>query len=103
MQRHLSGKDKNNNPRSCLSVALEQKQTVMHYQPQKSRAFLKIVLAVPNLVAPCRGESWPQNTPRQLFQKYLMRHGWGMACWAWNDLEAMRSWGGRSVRGLWRG
>ena len=42
--------------RFCLRVALEQKQTVLHYQPHKSRTFFKIVVATPNLVAQSRGQ-----------------------------------------------
>lgn len=39
----------------CLRVDMEQKQTIMHYQPQKSRTFLRIVVATPNLVTQARG------------------------------------------------
>lgn len=41
----------------CLGVQMVQKQTIMHYQPQKSRAFLRITVATPNLVTQARGES----------------------------------------------
>lgn len=37
-------------------MELARKQTMMFYQPAKDRLFLKIVLATPNLVAPCRSE-----------------------------------------------
>lgn len=56
MQNLLSGKDRSRNPRQCLRVEMERKTSMMHYQPQGARLFLKIVLALPNLVAPCRGE-----------------------------------------------
>ncbi|KAK9916868.1 hypothetical protein WJX75_008145 [Coccomyxa subellipsoidea] len=39
----------------CLGVQMVQKQTIMHYQPQKSRAFLRITVATPNLVTQARG------------------------------------------------
>ncbi|PSC71316.1 DNA polymerase delta catalytic subunit [Micractinium conductrix] len=51
----LAGRDKSKNPRQCLRVELTRKQTVMYYQPLKDRLFLRIVLAKPDLVAPCRG------------------------------------------------
>ncbi|KAL4435029.1 hypothetical protein ABPG77_003854 [Micractinium sp. CCAP 211/92] len=54
LNAHLSGKDRTKNARQCLRVELARKQTMMHYQPQKDRLFLRIVLAGPNLVAPCR-------------------------------------------------
>jgi hypothetical protein len=39
----------------CLSVTMQQKQTIMHYQPLKAAAFLRITVAVPNLVTQARG------------------------------------------------
>lgn len=42
--------------RFVKSVELLQKQTIMHYQPNKSQSFLKIVVALPTMVASCRGE-----------------------------------------------
>ncbi|GAB4815412.1 hypothetical protein N2152v2_002458 [Parachlorella kessleri] len=54
LNKHLAGKERNN-PRSCLGVFLEQKQTVLHYQPQESRPFLKIVVATPSLVGASKG------------------------------------------------
>nr|BAE48221.1 DNA polymerase delta subunit [Chlorella sorokiniana] len=54
LNAHLSSKDRTKNARQCLRVQLARKQTMMHYQPQKDRLFLRIVLAGPNLVAPCR-------------------------------------------------
>ena len=55
-QAQLSGRDRSGNPRQVLRVELTRKQTMMYYQPQKSRLFIKIVLALPTLVAPCRCE-----------------------------------------------
>ena len=48
--------------RFCLSVTLEQKQTIMHYQPLKSKAFLRITVATPNLVTQTRGGYSPFPT-----------------------------------------
>ena len=42
--------------RFVKSVELLQKQTIMHYQPNKSQSFLKIVVALPTMVASCRGQ-----------------------------------------------
>lgn len=50
----MSGRDRSKNPRSCLRVEVIQRQTILYYQPQKTRAFLKIYMAGPQLVAPCR-------------------------------------------------
>ena len=38
----------------CLRVEMHQKQTIMHYQPVKSRTFLRVVVATPNLVTQAR-------------------------------------------------
>ena len=54
----LAGRSKGSNGRgqlACLAVRVQQKQTVMHWQPHKSRPFLQIVLASPNLVTAARG------------------------------------------------
>lgn len=56
MQALLAGRDKSRNPRQCLRVELARKQTMMYYQPQPSRLFLKIVLSVPTLVTTCKSE-----------------------------------------------
>lgn len=40
----------------CVAVYIEQKQTIMHYQPVKKRQFLKIVLATPTMVTQARGD-----------------------------------------------
>ena len=39
----------------CTAVLIEQRQTVMHYQREKSRMFLRIVMSTPDLVSKCRG------------------------------------------------
>jgi hypothetical protein len=40
--------------RFCLAVEMVQKQSIWHYQPLKSCAFLRIVVATPNLVTQAR-------------------------------------------------
>ncbi|KDD74303.1 family B DNA polymerase, partial [Helicosporidium sp. ATCC 50920] len=50
----LAGKDRSPNDRAVLRVEVEQKQTMLFYQPVAARPFLRIVLALPGLVAPCR-------------------------------------------------
>jgi DNA polymerase delta subunit 1 len=47
----LAGRDKSKNSKSVLKVEIVQKQTILYYQPQKSRPFLKVSVALPNLVA----------------------------------------------------
>jgi DNA polymerase delta subunit 1 len=37
-------------------IEIVQKRSIMYYQEQKSRTFLKIVVALPTMVASCRGE-----------------------------------------------
>lgn len=49
------------NPKSrqtvfCTNIRVEQKQTVLHYQPETSRPFLRIGLATPNLVPQTKSE-----------------------------------------------
>jgi hypothetical protein len=56
----LQGRMKESNrssnvPRFVKRVELVQKQTIMHYQTQQSQPFLKIVVALPTMVASCRG------------------------------------------------
>ncbi|PUZ44005.1 hypothetical protein GQ55_8G053400 [Panicum hallii var. hallii] len=56
----LEGRMKESNrssnvPRFVKRVELLQKQTIMHYQTQQSQPFLKIVVALPTMVASCRG------------------------------------------------
>lgn len=47
----LAARDKSKNCKSVLNVEIVQKQTILYYQPQKSRPFLKVSLTLPNLVA----------------------------------------------------
>ncbi|OAY64752.1 DNA polymerase delta catalytic subunit [Ananas comosus] len=44
-----------NVPRFVKRVELVQKKSIMYYQPQQSQPFLKIVVALPTMVASCRG------------------------------------------------
>ena len=41
--------------RCCLSVKLEQKQTLKYYQPTKTRGFLKITMALPTMIPGLKG------------------------------------------------
>jgi hypothetical protein len=43
----------------CLNVVIEHKQTILQYQPVKSRPFLRVVVATPNLVTQARGKFLP--------------------------------------------
>lgn len=52
--------------RFCLRIELVQRQTVMHYQAARSRAFLRIVVATPNLVAQARGAPPASACPAML-------------------------------------
>jgi DNA polymerase delta subunit 1 len=54
LNKALAGKDRSNNPRQCLAVQIENKQSIMYYQSAKARPFLKITMALPTLIAPCR-------------------------------------------------
>jgi hypothetical protein len=56
-QALLVGRSKNCNPRQCLRVELARKQTMMYYQPQRDRLFLRVVLALPTIVTACKRES----------------------------------------------
>lgn len=47
----LASRDKSRNERRVLRVEIVQKQTLLYYQPANSRPFLKIVVALPNLVS----------------------------------------------------
>ena len=49
--------DTGKSPPCITDVALVRKQTVMHYQEETEAPFLKIVMALPMLVAACRGQS----------------------------------------------
>ncbi|XP_031473442.1 DNA polymerase delta catalytic subunit isoform X2 [Nymphaea colorata] len=42
-------------PRFIMRIEIVQKRSIMYYQEQKSHAFLKIVVALPTIVASCRG------------------------------------------------
>ena len=49
------------NPKSrqsvfCTNIRVEQKQTVLYYQPEARRPFLRVGLATPNLVPQTRSE-----------------------------------------------
>lgn len=57
MQRMLGDRNSKGGRQTkfCLRVDMVQKQTIMHYQPHKSRTFLCIVVATPNLVTQARG------------------------------------------------
>ncbi|KAE8733567.1 DNA polymerase delta catalytic subunit [Hibiscus syriacus] len=51
-------KEKNKNsrvPKFVRRIELVQKRSIMYYQQQKSQPFLKIVMALPTMVASCRG------------------------------------------------
>ena len=54
------------NPKSrqsvfCTNVRVEQKQTVLHYQPETSRPFLRVGFATPNLVPQAKSEYAPAS------------------------------------------
>ena len=61
--------------RFCLRIELVQRQTVMHYQAARSRAFLRIVVATPNLVAQARGAPPASACPAMLIWRHLRRAG----------------------------
>ncbi|KAL5993065.1 DNA polymerase delta catalytic subunit [Asimina triloba] len=42
-------------PRFILRIQMIQKRSIMYYQQQQSQSFLKIVVALPTMVASCRG------------------------------------------------
>ncbi|RWR92782.1 DNA polymerase delta catalytic subunit isoform X1 [Cinnamomum micranthum f. kanehirae] len=42
-------------PKFVVRIQMMQKRSIMHYQKQKSQPFLKIVVALPTMVASCRG------------------------------------------------
>ncbi|XP_058089815.1 DNA polymerase delta catalytic subunit isoform X2 [Magnolia sinica] len=42
-------------PKFILRIQMVQKRSIMHYQQQQSQPFLKIVVALPTMVASCRG------------------------------------------------
>lgn len=43
-------------PKFVVRIQMMQKMSIMHYQKQKSQPFLKIVVALPTMVASCRGK-----------------------------------------------
>ncbi|KAL4590455.1 hypothetical protein LXL04_003385 [Taraxacum kok-saghyz] len=45
----------NNVPKFIIRIELVQKKSIMYYQQHKSQPFLKIVVALPTMVASCRG------------------------------------------------
>ena len=49
----------------CLSVVMQQRQTIMYYQPVKASNFLRITVAVPNLVTQARGRAFLPTLPQQ--------------------------------------
>lgn len=56
MQGRLVERSKGKGTKLCVAVRIERKQTAMHYQSVKKKAFLKIVLATPTMVTQARGE-----------------------------------------------
>lgn len=42
-------------PQFVRRIEMVQKRSIMYYQQQKSQPFLKIVVALPTMVASCRG------------------------------------------------
>ena len=61
MPTHSQGKLQSMNPKSrqsvfCTNIRVEQKQTVLYYQPEARRPFLRVGLATPNLVPQTRSE-----------------------------------------------
>lgn len=55
-QTLLASRDKSQNSRRCLRVEIVQKQSMLYYQPVKSRAFLKIFVSLPHLISAFKGE-----------------------------------------------
>ncbi len=56
MQGRLVERSKGKGTKLCVAVRIERKQTAMHYQSVKKKAFLKIVLATPTMVTQARGQ-----------------------------------------------
>lgn len=44
-----------NVPKFVRHIEMVQKKSIMYYQQQKSQTFLKITVALPTMVASCRG------------------------------------------------
>ena len=55
LQQRLTDRSKERVARCCLSVKLEQKQTLKYYQPTKTRGFLKITVALPTMIPGLKG------------------------------------------------
>lgn len=55
LQQRLTDRSKERVARCCLSVKLEQKQTLKFYQPTKTRGFLKITMALPTMIPGLKG------------------------------------------------
>lgn len=57
LQGRMKDSNRNSNvPRFVKRVELVQKKSIMYYQPQTLQPFLKIVVALPTMVASCRGK-----------------------------------------------
>ena len=59
LQNILGSKDRSGNGRVCLGIEVVHRQTIMYYQPSDNRAFLKVTMALPGLVAPTRS-AWDE-------------------------------------------
>ncbi|GMI85268.1 EMBRYO DEFECTIVE 2780, GIGANTEA SUPPRESSOR5 [Hibiscus trionum] len=56
LEARMKEKNKNSKvPKFVRRIELVQKRSIMYYQQQKSQPFLKIVVALPTMVASCRG------------------------------------------------
>jgi len=52
-------------PKFVKRIEMVQKRSIMYYQQQKSQTFLKITVALPTMVASCRGMT------SQIFVRYV--------------------------------
>lgn len=50
-------------PQFVRHIEMVQKRSIMYYQQQKSQPFLKIVVALPTMVASCRGRVYLFSFP----------------------------------------
>lgn len=92
----LCRRDRSKNEKSVLKVEVVHKQTILFYQSQKSRPFLKISVALPNLVSSSRtiiehglslpwlgttltGPTYESNIPYAL--RYMIDSGIVGGCW----------------------
>lgn len=56
IQGRMRESNKNANvPKFVRCIEMVQKKSIMYYQQQKSQTFLKITVALPTMVASCRG------------------------------------------------